>query len=150
MTNKHSYYEFKHFAGEEEKYWRERVKAMWYDEEHLRLCIARLINNIVVDMRRASNRNTTSAYRVSINWKNKDDCFKYLALKISVLGNGKMQVRCWVDVWDGEFKESGPVDASKILQISDSEVSIWLQSRQAYEDILEIFRFLLVNCYKHS
>ena len=96
--------EFTHPAYGNGMYWRERVKAMWYDEEHLRLCIACLINNIVADMRGASNLNTTSAYRVSINWKNKDDCFKYLALKISVLGNRKMQVRCWVDVWDGEFK----------------------------------------------
>lgn len=150
MANRHSYYELTHPVGEEERYRRERAKAMRYDEGHLRECIACLINNMVAEISAIVTRNTTSSYRASVDWENREDCFKYLAMKISVLGNGKMQVRCWVDVWDSEFKENGPVDTSKVLRISDSEVSIWLQSNQAYEDILEIFQFLLVNCYKHS
>lgn len=165
MKLRKSYYALTHPETEMEVEKRKREEAMAFDYERLRGCTRSLMLELAGGVDRMRNDRSgddrrddgwkgdgrksggARAFRASMEWKRWGDCFKYLEMKVSILGNGKVAMRMESDVHGWRYKMAGPVSTSMTLDVAEEDLCRWLKSEDALDRCTGIFERLIKSAF---
>lgn len=167
MKLRKSYYALTHPETEMEVEKRKREEAMAFDYERLRGCTRSLMSELAGEAGRMGKDRSRSgddgygddwkgdgrksggarAFRASMEWKRWGDCFKYLEMKVSILGNGKVTMRMESDVHGWRYRMAGPVSTSMTLDVAEEDLCRWLKSEDALDRCTGIFERLIKSAF---